>query len=803
MANKTKISKTVQDTIPFVSVLKDGIFQTGNTTYSKMYAFEDSNFVVESEDKKDDILLDYVKLINRFQENVSVEMVIVNKRTKEEELFHQFHLKDRDDDFNEYRHNYNAIIDSKIKEGRNDIQKERYAIVTVNTKKKENAISTFHTIDTNLNEAFASINGSGCKPVTNLERLKLMRYLYRGVEDIDTDELFHRYASDEDPNEIDNKKLSRYGTTAKNLVAPDVIIKTKGGNPKHSLQLGENRFAKSYMFNELPLTLNTEFLSEISNIPCEMVTSVLFTPSSRKNSMRGIKVQNNAIKGQVYDRTLSGAKKGVYDKDLLIDEDLQQAQKESKEIRNDIMIDGKKIFYVTICSTLFSEDEEGMKENIDNFMAKCSDYIAVPNPLIGQQIDGLSVNMLCGNKLLRLDRMLSSDSCCALFPFNIQELMDKNGRFYGINAHSKNMIMYNRRTSDLPNGIVLGRSGSGKSFIIKGEIIPNVLAGNDDIVILDPDGEYVAIANALGGTVIDLDSKADIFLNPLDMSMEWDDPKADPLSEKKDFMVGFVEAILGNGRECNPLEVNVIHRCVDKMYEPYIAHMTALHESGSKKALDTEASPTLVDFYTELINDNSAEGTKLSMIVEQYCVGTYDLFAHKTNVTGNPRFLVYNLKHLPEKMLEVAMKVCLSNIWNKTVENVSDGKATWIYLDEFYIMMQTETSASTIQMFFKRIRKYFGIVTGITQDIEDLMKTSQGRGMIENSGFMLIMNQSPTGRDYVQKRYRISDSLIDNIKDKPVGHGLLYTGKNIIPLDYKIPNDTTLYKLMTTKPSED
>ena len=188
--------------------------------------------------------------------------------------------------------------------------------------------------------------------------------------------------------------------------------------------------------------------------------------------------------------------------------------------------------------------------------------------------------------------------------------------------------------------------------------------------------------------------------------------------------------------------------------------MDALKDAVSKIDLDVEVCPTLVEFYEELLNDNSPEGNKLAMAVEQYCIGNYNLFAHRTNVKGRPRFLVYNLKHLPEKMREVAMKVCLTNIWTRVVENKEEGKATWIYLDEFYLLMKTEASATTLQTYFKRIRKYFGIMTGITQDIEDLVKTSQGRGMIENSGFLLIMNQSPTGRANVQKRYEVSDALI-------------------------------------------
>lgn len=158
------------------------------------------------------------------------------------------------------------------------------------------------------------------------------------------------------------------------------------------------------------------------------------------------------------------------------------------------------------------------------------------------------------------------------------------------------MIMYDRKRSRLANGLIFGQSGSGKSFLTKGELIPNLLDGKDDMIILDPENEYRVIAEAFGGIVIDLEAKSDFHINPCDMSMEWDDPKASPLVEKCDYMVGLVESVLGKGRECNSYEVNVIHRCCNRMYEPYIDEMTRRKNDGKKQDIDTEICPTLVDF---------------------------------------------------------------------------------------------------------------------------------------------------------------------------------------------------------------
>ena len=793
-SNQKQMIKTAQDTVPVQKIFGNGIFQIDEKTFSKAYKFTDVNFITEPTTKQNEILDTYQQFLNRFQNSVSIQLVIVNRKSTPQELTDSFHLKSKDDGLNEYREDYNKIVDTKIADGRNDIQKDKYIILSVTGYDYPSALSYFNSLDVEINESMQKLNRVGVEKVGDYERLKIMHYLTHGNTQISFDAQYERYKKEDSLN---LEELKKAGITIQNIVAPAFV----GTLPKQRLQLDTERYCQSYMFHDLPISLDTKFLSEISNIPCEMVTSVLFSSIPRNKAVKMIKNQNNSIKADVIKQSQSALKDG-YDPSL-INEDLQNAKEESAQIRKDVVVEGKKIFFATITNTFFAKSTDELCDFNNNFMMKCGDFGLNPYNLYEQQIEGLQQNLLTGKKYVYLDRMITSDSACALFPFNIQEMMDKGGHFYGINAVSKNMIMYNRRTSDLPNGIILGKSGSGKSFITKGEIIPNILDGEDDIIILDPDGEYVPIANEFGGTVIDLRTKGDLHINPCDMSMEFDDPKADPLAEKCDFMVGIVDSILGSRRECNSFEVNAIHRATKKMYEPYIRHMEELHEAGSKIDLDSDACPTLENFYEELINDNTPEATKIAMSCEPYCVGNYNLFAHKTNVEGRPRFLVYNLKNLPNKMKEMAMKVCLSNIWTRVCENKEMKKATWVYLDEFYLLCQTEGSATTLQTYFKRIRKYFGIMTGITQDIQDLLITQQGQGMISNAGFFLMMNQSAIGRANLQKMFEISDALLDYIKDKPPGNGLIYNGKTLVPFDYKLPTDTKLYKLMSTKPSDD
>jgi type IV secretory pathway VirB4 component len=800
------LARTVQDVLQIDGITNNGIVIYRNQ-YSKLYHLIDSNFVSEPDDVQEELLKKYTQLVNRFMNNITISVVIINKANTMADMSQAYHIKEKGDSIDEYREAYNAIIDEKITEGRNDITKEKYIMLTATEASLSDAETTFNTVEPTLQEAVKAINKNGVVPVEAVERLSILREILNGSKVLPFEKEYDRFIihtnkdGENDRVDIDKLAMEKAGYSIKDLVAPQCIMRSK-----KNIVLNEKRYCKSYAYNDFPQSIDTSFLTKTTNLPTEMVTVIQMKAIPRKKSIALVKNMNTSVKADVMKESKK-AYKGGYDPSLMND-DLLVMRDETHRLRHDVVVEGKKLFLVTSVITIFAENEKDLQTASDQFSAICGDYTITPSYLIGQQVQGLNTACLTSTSKIIVDRLLTSDNVQALFPFNIQELQDRNGYFYGINAISKNMIMYSRKYSKLANGIIVGQSGSGKSFATKGEMIVNMLSSDDQVIVLDPENEYRVIANALGGTVIDLELKSEYTINPCDMSMEWDDPKATPLAEKCDYMVGLVESILGRGRECNSFEVNAIHKATTQMYESYIDTMTHRHEEGDKRDIDTEICPTLADFYECLIDMRTPEAVKVATAIEPYCVGQYNVFAKKTNVPVGNRMIVYNLLSLPEKMKEMAMKVCLSNIWTRIVKNreynekYKMNRAVWVYLDEFHLFFQTQSSADTIMAYYKRVRKYGGIMTGITQDVADLLRSSQGTAMFNNTGFFMFFNQSPIGRQQIQQIYAVSDTLIDYIKDRPAGQGLLYNGTVMIPFDYKLPTENVLYKLMSTNPND-
>ena len=346
-----------------------------------------------------------------------------------------------------------------------------------------------------------------------------------------------------------------------------------------------------------------------------------------------------------------------------------------------------------------------------------------------------------------------------------------------------------------------GVPGSGKSFAAKREIVSVMLGTDDEIFIIDPENEYSQLAKLFYGSVIRIAPGSGVHINPMDMSLNYSgEDGTDPVTLKADFIASICEAAMGSERyELSPIQKTVIDRCVKNVYKDYIE---TLREEG--KTEDAEIVPTLGDLYKEIDLQPEPEAHNLALALERYVKGTQNSFAFRTNVDVTNRLTVYNIKDIGAGMKSIGLQVCLDNIWNRMIYNKLHGKRTWLYCDEFHLLTQTATSAKYTRTIWKRARKWNGIPTGITQQIEDMLNNKEGRAIINNSEFVMMLSMDPYSRVQMQQMYNLSNEEMEYISSSGSGHGLIYYGDmaNIIPFEDRFPQNTKLYKAMTTKPDE-
>ena len=266
-----------------------------------------------------------------------------------------------------------------------------------------------------------------------------------------------------------------------------------------------------------------------------------------------------------------------------------------------------------------------------------------------------------------------------------------------------------------------------------------------------------------------------------------DDKEYNPIKAKLDFLLSFFSCIMGN-QEISPIQKTIIDNVMHETYRKY-------------------EKPTLKEYYTELENyeKEAADETKsavayLRQTLHLYVYGSMNVFSHETNVNLHKRFVVYNIKELGKNMQTLGMMIVLENLWDRIAKNRIRGIGTRIYVDEMYLLFKSEQSANFFYELYKRARKWGGIPTGITQNVDDLLRSETARTMISNTEFVVMLSQNPTDREQLSQLLRIPMKTMEFVENAPSGCGLIHTNKyGDIPFDNTLPQDSKIYRIVSTR----
>jgi type IV secretory pathway VirB4 component len=437
---------------------------------------------------------------------------------------------------------------------------------------------------------------------------------------------------------------------------------------------------------------------------------------------------------------------------------------------------------VTLVHT--AESLEQLDADSEAIMTVARKHLCHMATLRYQQLDGLCTALPIGTRRIDAFRTLTTEALAVLMPFRVQEIADTGGIWGGENAISGNLILYDKATLQNPNAFVLGVPGSGKSFITKELIAFLALATDDDIIICDPEREFAALIDALGGEVIRISAGSEHHINVMDMAEGYGEG-ANPVIDKSEFILSLFEQL--DSDALGPRERSIIDRCVAAVYEDFRR---------------TKVTPTLMTLYDKLIEQPEPEARGLALSLELFTSGTLDVFAHPTNVDTKNRRVVYDIMDLGRQLKTMGLLVVTDAMLNRTVDNWKAGKRTHIFLDEFHVVFENEYSGAFFNSAWRRFRKRDAHPTAITQNVEYLLDSVLASTMLSNSEFIIMLNQAAADREKLAGLLNISSEQLSYITNADAGSGLLRYGSSLVPFVNKWPRQTKLYGLMTTRPSD-
>jgi len=778
---------TIAKSVPYENVYENGVIEVSKGKFSKSYKIPSLNFKTKTGEEQNRIADLYSEFLGSFEPGVDVEITLYNKTVNIKQFEDEIFLQAKGDGLDEYREEYNKMLSDKMKIAKNNLMTEKILTITVNANDIFEANDKLEQIDTMVKENIVMITKVEPIELTLIERLEILNAIYNQDDAIPLDT--KRTINGKEVEYFSLENCAKQGITTKDVVAPSGFkFETK------KAQVG-SRFAKSYYISNYPSWIKGTILTDFSSLPTNSLVSVYFNSIEQGEAVKLIKRQGVNISAEYIERQKKAFRKG-YDPSG-VSTDIDSSKEEVEILTEQLTQDNGRLFVCNFIITVFADTEEEMKGYEDQLKMIANKNLISIKCLDFQQEAALNSALPLGNKQVYGERLVTSETVGAMIPFDVKEIRQTNGLYYGLHAINHNMIIYNRLSDLNPNGCILGMPGAGKSFAAKREMINVLLNTDDEIYIIDPEREYMPIANALNGSIIKISNGSDTYINPFDMDIRNTDDGGDPIKIKSNFIITLCEIMMDSKFGLSAIEKTIIDKCVRDIYEPYVEYLNA-----TGKTYDTEHAPTMVDFYDALNQQPYTEAQNLALSLERFVHGSLDVFSHHTNVNVTNRFTVYDIKNVGAGLKELALQICLDNVWNKMIANKSENKRTWFYIDEFYLMMQKPSSSAYISEIWKRARKWDGVPCAITQNVEDMLKSEDARTIINNCSFVMLLGQSAINKKQLSALMDISPIEQKYISAAKPGIGLIQIKDEIIPMDDSFPKDTKLYKIMTTKPDE-
>ena len=581
-----KVPRTAQQTIPYQEMCRDGICVVNDHYFTKQIQFFDITYQLAQNEDKNQIFESYCEFLNYFDSSIHVQLSFLNQRTDMEEFQHSIHIEEQPDEFNPVRVEFSDMLEGQMGKGNNGLTKTKYITFGIEAASLKEAKPRLERIEADILANFKAL-GVRANSLSGYERLAILHRMFHP----NGDQKF-RFAWD---------AIWQTGLSSKDFIAPDSFT-FKSGN---TFKIGATYGTVSFLQILAP-ELTDRMLADLLDLEGSMVVTLHIQSIDQSAAIKNIKRKITDLDSMKIQEQMKAVRAG-YDMDI-IPSDLTTYGAEARTLLEDLQSRNERMFLVTVL--VMNTSENARKLGTDFMAAKgvAQKYNCALRRLDWQQEQGLMSSLPLGLNQINIQRGLTTSSTAIFVPFTTEELfMGGEALYYGLNALSNNLIMADRKKLKNPN------------FSAKREITNAFLITQDDISIIDPEDEYSALVQRLGGQVIDISPTSDQFINPMDITLNYSEDDS-PLALKSDFILSLMELIVGGKSGLEPVEKTIIDRCVHLVYREYLQDPRP------------EKMPMLGDLHALLCQQTEPEAQRLATALEIYVSGSLNVFNHRTNV---------------------------------------------------------------------------------------------------------------------------------------------------------------------------
>ena len=779
--HKVYIPETTQDMIAYLFKEVDektGIFRITADEYSICMEYSDVSFAKANDEDAENIFFKWLEYLHSFREDTHIEVVnagtpIKTERYKERFIFDSSIVDDPKQ--KQIAEELNMEIEKTLGSKEDTLQNKRYIVISLKAKDFEEANALFLNIYLKTEKKFKELK-SKVRIVSVKERLEFIHNIIniQTLEDRKINNIIE-YAKD--------NNLSLY-----DALAPKVASMRESD----FIEIEEKKFMRILFVNKLPKSLTPRFYNRLTTLDnINLMTTLNITPT---NSAKMIKQVDRSLSAMETERLekIKRAGKNNLDYNYVKDKKLETRISNAEQLQYDLQKNNQKIFQNNFMVCIIANSFEELEEQTVRVHEIASEMLVEMRALLWQQLEGLQHTLPLGHNSIQFQRTLTSEATAVNVPFNSKDFLHEHSIFYGRNLVSKNAIFCDRKKLLNGNGCVLATSGAGKSFNVK-MLIEQILLRypEDEVCIIDPQNEYDELLKVFKGQTIKISTTSKTHINPFDLDLNYgltDGGNNNPIKSKSEYIIAFLESIIGaNGLSGG--QKTIIDRCTKLIFEDY----------ENSHYQDKTLLPKLPDFYKKLKEQPEQEAQDLALVLERYVTGSLDIFSKNTNIDIKNRLVSFDISELSQTLQKTGYLVVLDHIQNRLTLNKQIGRYTWIFIDEVHILLANPYSAEYVAKFYKVGRKFLGMNTIITQNIADMLENDQGRKILSNSEFAVILKQKALDLPHICGIFNISEEESRYIEgDAKAGEGLLVFGSDVIPFSNTIHTNYVMYEINNT-----
>jgi type IV secretory pathway VirB4 component len=560
-----------------------------------------------------------------------------------------------------------------------------------------------------------------------------------------------------------------------NLELADVIAPSALKIEAKSINLGE-KIARTFFIISYPRYLTDNWFSPIINLDKIFDISIFIHPIDTSLMLRQFQKKVAEVQSQINVRQSKG---------MVRDPMLDTAYQDLEGLRDNLIQAQEKMFDVGIYITVYADNENELFKIENEIKSMLESKLIYIKPALFQQEEGFKSVLPIETDLLNIHQKLNSEPLSSVFPFISSDLTSDKGILYGINRHNSSLVIFDRFSLENYNSVTFAKSGSGKSYATKLEILRSLMF-DTDVLVIDPEREYEFLAEAVGGRYFNISLSSEHHINPFDLPIPREDETAeDVLRSNIINLVGLFRLMLGG---LSPEEDSMVDRAISETY--------AIKDITPESDFSNITPPLLSDF--EMVLEGMDGSDSVVQRLVKYTHGSWSTFLNRpSNVDINKKFVVFSVRDMEDELKPVAMYIIMHFIWTAVRKNL---KKRLLVVDEAWWMMKSEDTASFLYSIAKRGRKYYLGLSTITQDAADFMKSPYGVPIITNSSIQLLLKQSPTTIDILQKTFNLTDEEKYLLLESNVGEGIFFAGLKHVAI--KIIASYTEDQIITSDPSQ-